>query len=329
MNTLLNDPQYLGLIIAACCVLMTILAAPSFPLISVVSQALAKSQKKSFYDKFGKQLTRMSLLFGGTALAITALGAIRYLTLDTSILQGPYTLPLGITAGLLLLAALCTGFYFGVWKSMRKQKNAHMLIGLLAVILSFAALAFGATTAASLQSSLHVLPSVGTPLEILAALLSVVSTPFLIHLLLALVVGFALCGAFSLVYLLARREKDDFGRDYYKFAVPYAAKWAIAGAILQAACTAAVFGSYYFYILSGALALTPTLQTAIMNPLLIVWLAPMIIPLIACIFWIFIIMSAAPMRRKVSMYCGALLMLVSNLCLFFILAISLLLPVAS
>ena len=88
MNTLLNDPQYLGLIIAACCVLMTLFAAPSLPLISAVSQTIAKSRKKSFYDKFGKQLTRMCIVFAGTALAITILGAVRYLTLGHEYLAG-------------------------------------------------------------------------------------------------------------------------------------------------------------------------------------------------------------------------------------------------
>lgn len=315
MNGLLNDPQFLGLRLAGILVVLTIFAVPSLPLISAVSQGIAKSQKKSFYDKFGKQLSRMCLIFGGTALAILVLAVARYLTIDPVVLQGPYQLPFFMSAGITALAAVVLTVYFKVWKAMRKQKGAHMSLGLLGSALSFCAVICIAMLANVLQSLEHFLPSLGTPLEIFSALLSAAnSKAFYTFISIGFIAGFALCGAFGQMYLLARRDKDDFGRDYYKFAMPYAAKWAIGGTVLQLAASIMLLTATHLPMFKELIATVPP-QALMQHPVVMTWAFALILPVLACVLWTFIVMSATPMRRKVSIYCAGILMLVADISL--------------
>ncbi|SIO27690.1 hypothetical protein [Halodesulfovibrio marinisediminis] len=315
MNTLLNDPQFLGLRLAGILVILTIFAVPSLPLISVISQGIAKSQKKSFYDKFGKQITRMCLVFGGTALAVLVLAVTRYLTIDPVILQGPYQLPIIITAGVTVLASLVSIVYFKVWKTMRKQKGAHMSIGLLSFIFSFCAVLSMVMVANILQSIEHFLPSTGTSLEILTALVAAAnSEAFFTFTGLGFIMGFALCGTFAQVYLLARRNKDDFGRDYYKFAMPYAAKWSFGGALLQLAASVVLLSKTHLPVLIETMSIS-LLSELLENPIFMAWAFALVLPVIACLLWSCIVLCATPMRRKISIYCAAILMLIADISL--------------
>lgn len=311
MNWLLNDPQYIGLRLAAFLVILTLFAIPSLPLISAFSQSLAKSHKKSFYDKFGKQLTRMCLIFGGIALATLGLGVARYLTLDTTMLQGPYQLPIIVTAGVTVLAAVFVTVYFKAWKAMRKQKSAHIALGFFSSFLLFAAICCIAILASSLMNA-HPLPSLGNATDIFWALfLTAYSPTFITFLTIGFAMGFCLCGAFSQMYLLARRDKDDFGRDYYKFAMPYAAKWAIFGAVLQIVATVTRLNIWILFQIIK----TGTPEALIQNPLILTWASALGLPILACILWALTAASATPMRRKVSVYCAGTLILVADVCL--------------
>lgn len=328
MNGLLNDPQYLGIRLAGFLVIMTILAVPSLPLISALSQGIAKSQKKSFYDKFGKQLTRMCLIFGGTVLAILTLGVARYLSIDPIMLQGPYQLPLILTGGVTALASAVLIVYFKTWKAMRKQKSAHISLGLLSSALLFCAVICIAMLANILQSIEHFLPAVGTPLEILTALVAAAnSKAFITYIGLGLITGFALCGTFGQMYLIARRDKDDFGRDYYKFAIPYAAKWAIGGTVLQLAASVAMLASTHLSVLIEFIT-TSMPKDLLQNPIVMAWAFALILPVFACILWTFIVVSATPMRRKVSVYCAGIVMVIADISLLFAAYIGLVMTVA-
>ncbi|MEZ0575646.1 hypothetical protein [Halodesulfovibrio aestuarii] len=328
MNGLLNDPQYLGLRLAGFLVIMAILAAPSLPLISAISQGIAKSQKKSFYDKFGKQFTRMCLIYGGTALAVLTLGFARYLTIDPVMLQGPYQLPLILSTGVTILAVIVLTVYFKAWKTMRKQKGAHILLGLLSSVLLFAAVLCVAMVANVLQSLEYFLPSMGTPLEILTALISAASSKaFITYMSLGIITGFALCGTFGQMYLLARRDKDDFGRDYYKFAMPYAAKWAIGGTILQIAASIVMLVSTQLPILIEQITSSAP-KDLLQNPIVMTWGFALLLPVFACILWTFIVLSATPMRRKVSVYCAGIIMIVADISLLFAAYVGIMMTVA-
>ncbi|MFA9395033.1 MAG: hypothetical protein ACERJ1_10060 [Halodesulfovibrio sp.] len=317
MNGLLNDPQFLGLRLAGFLVIMTVLAVPSLPLISAISQSIAKSQKKSFYDKFGKQLTRMCLVFGGTTLAILALGVARYLTVDPIMLQGPYQLPLFITIGVIILASIVLTVYFNAWKAMRKQKSAHITLGLVSSALLFCAVICIGMFANVLQSIEHFLPSAGTPLEILTALITAASSKaFITYIGLGLITGFALCGTFGQMYLISRREKDDFGRDYYKFAIPYAAKWAIGGTVLQLAASFAMLAATHLSVVTELIT-TSMFNDLLQNPIVMAWAFALLLPVFACILWTFIVLSATPMRRKISIYCAGIVMVIADISLLF------------
>ncbi|OBQ52156.1 hypothetical protein [Halodesulfovibrio spirochaetisodalis] len=325
MNWLLYDPQYLGMRLAGMLVIMTLFAVPSLPLISAISQSIAKSQKKSFYDKFGKQLTRMCLIYGGLAFAALGVATARYLTIDPTVLQGPYQLPLIAAACVSVLAAAVVTMYLMVWKTMRKQKGAHMTLGLVSSVLLFAAVTCLAIVANCLLDPAHPLPAVATPVEVLIALITTANTTsFIFFLAIGFLMGLTLCGAFSQVYLLARRDKDDFGRDYYKFAMPYAAKWAICGAVLQLAASVTLLDVTVFIDIISTNVPADLMQ----NPAFVAWAFTLGLPVFACILWTFIVLSAAPMRRKVSIYCAAIIVIIANISLLTIGYIGLFMPMA-
>lgn len=323
MLTLLNNPQYFGLIAAICLVCLALFATPSIPLISAISQFVAKSKKKSFYDKFGKQLTRMGLLVGGTALAALVAGAVRLLTLTPDVFYGPLQLPIIVASAITLFSFALLFAYFKLWKSMRKNKGLHAQIGLITSVTMFAALFATMGVVKGVLITGHPLPSTGTTSEIFLALyLGAGSGKLHLLYLIAAIAGFALCGTFGQTYLLARREKDDFGRDYYKFALPYCAKWAVAGATMQLAAAAALFAMLYLPMFPIELTVSiPLLQGLLNDPLFVTWMLAIALPLIACIFWITIIFSATPMRRKVGVYCAAIIMLIANIALILVLLV--------
>jgi len=94
--------------------------------------------------------------------------------------------------------------------------------------------------------------------------------------------------ALSCSYLVLRRNRDDFGRDYYNFGLRLAARWAFIPMLGFLACQ-----GWLYAVLPEAFR-TMTLET----PLGYVWLAAVAVGVLCLVPWLLIARSEAPLRLK-------------------------------
>ncbi|MDL2272583.1 hypothetical protein LJC23_06080 [Desulfovibrio sp. OttesenSCG-928-I05] len=109
--------------------------------------------------------------------------------------------------------------------------------------------------------------------------------PVMLHML-PLAIGTA--GAFGAFWLLIRRKRNDFGRDYYAFALPYSAKWALCGTLLSLGTV------FYAYSRAGEFML-PELSHP---PSILLATLCCALPALACLLWLLLIRSETPLRHK-------------------------------
>lgn len=142
--------------------------------------------------------------------------------------------------------------------------------------------------------------------------------------------GPGLAGGMSLLWLLIRRNRDDFGRDYYGFAARVCASFAAAGGLL-AIMSATGFARTLMHLYAGPFAPTMVLPAwltdagelvygllgadtvqrmgldAIPHALGMLCLSLPVIQLLAAFLWFLAARSAVPMRNKLSMILGLIL----------------------
>ncbi len=179
-------------------------------------------------------------------------------------------------------------FYATTFKLARTKPSLHLLTGFTAIIFFFL-LSFTGIALKTLFYSAG-LSSAFSAEEIL---LQVLGMPRVFYLL-ALYIVFCLlaatgCGTF---FLILRRKKDDFGRDYYNFAVKQLARQNIFWA-----CVLAIIFSMSFFL--------PQIKILSGINLLLAYsgFAVLLIPVICSIS---IIMSKTPLRLKPVMLLGTL-----------------------
>ena len=135
--------------------------------------------------------------------------------------------------------------------------------------------------------------------------------------------GLGVCAATGLIWLLARRNRDAFGRDYYAFAARRYAKLAGWTAL------AALFGLMILLVLllplmSGLTpapdsmslaALRDSVSAAVLRLPERLWLVPalLVAPLLAELAFVLVARDAVPMRRKLAMLCGWLCLVLTVL----------------
>ena len=249
------------------------------PVVAVLGELAAKSKNKVFFDKYGQQAGAMGrilliLLFiiWGAAFAVIF---TRFPKL-AAMVSAPGT-PL-LYACVTSLAFFVLGMvHFSTWKSMRNAKGLHIAIGLLAATASVAAVAMavpaklmiaqpGEVSFESVFSS-----SMALPMAVMYPLLSMASA-----------------AALSCAYLVLRRNRDDFGRDYYNFGLKLAARWAFIPMLGFLACQG------WLYAVLPESVKTMTMET----PLGYVWLGAVVLGVLCLVPWLLIARSEAPLRLK-------------------------------
>lgn len=253
---------------------------------ALVSEAQGMASGKVFPDKFAQQMASMFTAFMAVA-TIAFLGGMIILTRSlpwlpewlTSV-QSP-ALPAIIAWGMALLFG---GLYRFSFKAMRSGKIAHLLLGLLGAVSALISIPL---TFIAVPGLLDAFATGATPAMhpfVLPASTSLV-WPFALQFVL---LAPALAGGMGLAYLVYRRNRDDYGRDYYNYALPVAARWGAPFVLLQ---------------MSGMAWLILTLSADDLNLLLNSSLAPVLyagaaLALACCIIWILIARSRTPMRLK-------------------------------
>ena len=253
------------------------LGAFGSPAVAVLGEMAAKTKGKIFYDKFGQQTGAMGrilllllILVWGAAVGVAY---TRFPQLAARLwAPGTPFLPVAIAAGAFLLASLV---HFSTWKTMGRAKGVHIAIGLIAAIASMTAIALAVPAKLILAD-----PS---------AEAAVLSRPMILPLaVMYCLFAVASAAALGCAYLVLRRNKDDFGRDYYNFSLPLAARWAIIPMLGFLACQ-----GWLFAVLPDAFR---TMTTG--TPLGLVWLAAVVLGAACAVLWLLVARSKSPLRLK-------------------------------
>jgi|GEM_PF-1758301 len=288
--------------------LFFILAALTTPLLGAVTESAYVLRHKSFYDKCALQITQTAFAVGMfTFLTLGAVAAYSIIALQPETAGVASTVPTpGENAGLLIrlwthlgpmlfflppLKGLILLFaYLASWSFLKKHRTMHLLIGWSAVLSTLGVLFCGLLLAVNIESPLLLMFLLNNPLPVLQALLTeFFSSPSMPLIYLGLVcTGLAAGAGLAQLWLIMRRFKVDYGRDYYAFAMRYCARAALL-------CTLAstVIGSAVYVLLRRSVPPELTQPQDIGVTVIAVGL-----PLSCCLLWLSIAKSESPLRHK-------------------------------
>ncbi len=256
------------------------MAAYGSPFVALLGEISAKTRKRVFFDKYGQQTASMGfVLLVMTLVVCGAATGVAFIKFPQFIARfiNP-TSPLNyafISMGVFILFALP---YSLAWKKMRNAKGAHMAMGIVAAVAAIAAVAIAVP--AKLIIGLSTTEPTQTAQSAQAMMLPLA--------VMYVVLIIAAAAGLSCAYLVMRRNKDDFGRDYYNFSLKLAARWAIVPMVGFLACQ-----GWLFTVLPAPFK-TMTLGT----PLGLVWATATGLGAICAILWLFIARSDSPLRLK-------------------------------
>jgi len=282
------------------------LAAIGAPIMAVILEITAKARKKVFYDKLAQQVTAMTLVL--YLLFILCLGsAAAFFSRQLPWLKDWFINPASpvmmfyITLGIALAGLIP---YKLSWKKLKKKKPLHVMLGSIGAIGGVATIHVATVIMQKFFTLQMEGPNPAVP-----------AVPFYTHfqaipgkagLCLAgiyLIMAMAFAAAASGLYLVLRRNKDDFGRDYYKFSLPVVSRWALLPTLVQAAASAGVI----YYICGQDI--TPLYSNI---PVAISFGVSLLLTLICCAIWIVTLRSETPMRHKIGLGLAPLLVVLAH-----------------
>ncbi len=292
-----------------CLMALVLLAAMGGPFIAVISEHAARAQKKVFHDKFAKQMATMSVTLSLCALPFCLGGwAVLAFRHPAYVLEGVLSPLLG-QASIFVLGILAVAFLFllqyqSSWARLKEAKPFHMLLGWLTLIVTVG----GVYLLLALKRVMIHYPEAFAADPSMASFISVARSiplqstlwPFFAAILLA---APAASGGLGLLWLLLRRTKEDFGRDYYAYAFKRAAKFALVSGMLAAGGVAwhAVWLAPRFSELGLA-------SINLSQPEWIAFAVSLGSLLLACILWGVVAASKTPLRQKPAALLAALLL---------------------
>jgi len=271
----------------------------AFPL-ALANEIRSASKSMVFLKKLAQQLSALGLMFLAYTLVAVAGSYAVVATQAPDLLrpwrEEPSTLAavVGVAVAYVLLALI----YAFTWRSAGKSP-LHRLLGLVTSAGIVALLSLSLCLKLAMYTEL---PETGPAMALGEALASGMGHAQFAPLLLNTILTCLACAAgFGLLFLLSRRKRDDFGRDYYGFAVRTLAGSAIVAALGTVASEA--------WVAEGML---PALLAA-GQPTLLGWLAlgGGAAGLIAALLWFMVLRAEAPLRSKPAMLLAGLMLLVT------------------
>ncbi|MBZ2172912.1 hypothetical protein [Nitratidesulfovibrio sp. SRB-5] len=281
-----------------------LLAVTGLPFLCLSAQRLAVTQRSSFPDKLARQGALLAALTAAVLVAVSGVVTLRMAQMQPDLMEGPFRIPLLALPALLAGGGACAALYLLGWKYI-KGSAMHRFVGLAAGIGGIEATACGFGLARALLLPGHPLPSSASAMNTMRALIAAPADSLLWPVLgQSVFVAAGAAGALCLAWLLTRRDKDDFGRDYYNYALGVCARWALGGTL----CALPVG----VYVLYRAATLTSPDLTVL--PPLLPLVGTLVLPLAACGLWGTVIRSATPLRHKVGIVTALVLLMVACGC---------------
>lgn len=116
--------------------------------------------------------------------------------------------------------------------------------------------------------------------------------------------------AMSLIWLIFRRNRDDFGRDYYAYAARVAARFALITSVVSSLGYIVVLSVYPHLMQSS-----PMFEGSRLSISFVVWTG-VAIQSLGALLWFLVQASATPMRHKIAIVCGGLCVMCATLLWF-------------
>ncbi|MBG3877180.1 hypothetical protein FVW20_09180 [Desulfovibrio oxamicus] len=281
-----------------------LLGVTGLPFLCLAWQRMSVVKRTAFPDKLARQGALLATLSAAVLLAVAVAVLIRMIQMQPDLMEGPFRVPLLAPPALLAGTLACAGIYLFGWRHIRGSVM-HRFVGLAAGIGGLEATVTGFALSRALLLPGHPLPSAASPADTMNALIAAPADSLLWPVLgQSAFVAAGAAGALCLAWLLTRRDKDDFGRDYYNYALGVSARWALGGTL----CALPVG----VYVLYRAATLTSPDLTAL--PPLLPLVGTLVLPLAACGLWGTVIRSATPLRHKVGIVTALMLLMVACGC---------------
>ncbi len=290
---------------------LAFLSLIGMPFMAIAGQTLSLIRERSSYAKCAKQITLLALYLGWILCFVAFIPL--WLRLSPSILslmhnqesiaQGlPFMayfepiltsiyLQVHVYTFLLLLAAtILISVFYGYWSVWKQHRlflqclaivagcwYAMALYCVLCIIHADALFALGTEHTQSLNNFLT--PNFGTSIWNVM--------PYILPL------SFSFAAGFSAVWLLIRRNRDDFGRDYYAQMLPWCAAWARNAWLVFWIILLIITGLQWVNLL--------TQENYLTNPEFLRSMGFLIMWLIPGILWAMVVKSAYPLRHKATL----------------------------
>lgn len=298
--TTLPPVQTLIACAAAALIASLILSSVFGAFMATANEFATLQTKRAFYARAARQTAQTALCTGTLAALLGAGFMVWFAMNEPALLAPPYIAPLALTGGSIVIALALLAIYVHPRPGKTLAGKTHATIGLASAVWS--ALALFCCTGI-VRRLLHTPPEFETTLPLALQLHLFFEIPFDSFfwplLLESVPLGFAFAAAFTCIWLLLMRGKQDYGRDYYNFALPCCARWAFGGTLL------AVLAGVFVFFESRKLML-PELSH---EPSLLLDVLSAALPLLACLLWIFTMRSPHPMRHKISVVLALLFLL--------------------
>ncbi len=294
--TIMPDITVWTVSVPAAFFLLLILGSAGLPFMALTGQAMAVAKRRSFYDKCGRQMATLTAILAPLALLMLGLAVGRSVQMDPTLLESPLFLPIIALGSLILSSAVFAVLYACTWTRLKELRAVHQIFGLAAGLGMMKALYVALAVARAMFVSGHPLPATGTPVEIMRAVLLPASPSLMLPCLAtALCAGVAVTGLFAMIWLILRRNADDFGRDYYNFTMSWCASWATCG---YAVCIAPLAYLMWLVLSPLFLSIGATFQTAIAVIPLVPLGCIIVTPILGLICSGMVSLNPSPMRFK-------------------------------
>lgn len=285
------DYPLLGDFLSTLCLaaaLSALIAYAGLNFISAVAKLICMIRSRTIYDKCARQIAMLTLLLGWILLIAGRLWL--YFTQRNSLHEVPISdFVLEMSWLLLSIGVLLSSIYFIVWRTLKQMPVLHVTLGAISAIQNCIALL-------AVLTSLRMIAAYSTPGTNSSGLGGLLpdtwNAPAWSAAACMLPLVFSLGAAYAIIWLLVRRNRDDYGRDYYNVMIGWCSAWARNAWLVV----------YMIFLLSTGLHLLHRYQEKTFSPavgindglLCLLWLCP-------AILWTIVRRSKIALRHKISL----------------------------
>ena len=189
-----------------------------------VLQVKGARSGRSMYDRVARQIATCSLVLGWLLLIGTRVWI--FFKSEGYVPQSFLGTVIELSWGIYGFAVIASTIHFAVWKPLSAHKFLHAALAFFSGINALFSL-FGLMGALRLISAVS-LPNANQLTVHDLFNFQIIPSPLVSATVLILPLGIAMAAPAAIVWLIIRRNRDDFGRDYYAVMTRFCARWGAA-----------------------------------------------------------------------------------------------------